>query len=66
MQAQAMAQAAVGRRSQQLRRIEAALQRLEDDESAFAQPVTNHQSPAFSAGSTVLMCINCAAQSEQN
>ena len=67
MQAQAMAQAAVGRRSQQLRRIEAALQRLEDDEFGFCATCDESINPRrLALDPTVLMCINCAAQSEQN
>ena len=66
MQAQAMAQAAVGRRSQQLRRIEAALQRLEDDEFGFCTTCDESINPRrLALDPTVLMCINCAAQSEQ-
>ncbi|MAD08213.1 MAG: molecular chaperone DnaK [Gammaproteobacteria bacterium] len=67
MQAQAMAQAAVGRRSQQLRRIEAALQRLEDDEFGICIACDESINPLrLELDPTVLMCINCAAQGEQN
>ena len=66
MQAQALAQAAVDRRIQQLRRIQAALQRLEDDEFGFCATCDESINPRrLALDPTVLMCIDCAAQSEQ-
>ena len=66
MQAQAMAQAAVARREQQLQRIEPALKRIEDGEFGFCvvceEPI-NPQRLAFNPA--VLTCIDCAEKSEQ-
>ncbi|MEC8060704.1 MAG: TraR/DksA family transcriptional regulator [Pseudomonadota bacterium] len=66
MQAQAMAQAAVARRKQQLQRIEAALKRIEDGEFGLCvvceEPI-NPQRLAFNPA--VLTCIDCAEKSEQ-
>lgn len=65
MQAQAMAQAAVSRRKQQLRRIEVALQKLKDDEFGFCAVCEKLINPLrLQLDPTVLMCINCAEQSE--
>ena len=66
MQAQAMAQAAVARRKQQLQRIEAALKRIEDGEFGLCvvceEPI-NPQRLAFNPA--VLTCIDCAEKREQ-
>lgn len=66
MQSQAMAQAAVARRKQQLQRIEAALKRIEDGEFGWCcvceEPI-NPQRLAFNPA--VLTCIDCAEKSEQ-
>ena len=65
MQAQAMAQAAVSRRKQQLRRIEVALQKLKDDEFGFCAVCEELINPLrLQLDPTVLMCINCAEQNE--
>lgn len=65
MQAQALAQAAVTRRRQQLRRIEAALQRLKDDEFGICTACDESINPRrLELDPTVLMCIKCAEQSE--
>jgi DnaK suppressor protein len=66
MQAQAMAQAAVGRRKQQLQRIEAALRRLDDGEYGLCRvcdEAINPQRLAFDPA--VLTCISCAEKREQ-
>lgn len=66
MQAQAMAQAAVSRRKQQLQRIEAALRRLDDGEYGLCRvcdEAINPQRLAFDPA--VLTCISCAEKREQ-
>ena len=66
MQAQAMAQAAVGRRKQQLQRIEAALRRLDDGEYGLCRvcdEAINPQRLAFDPA--VPTCISCAEKREQ-
>ncbi len=65
MQAQAMAQASAERREQTLRRIEAALQRLDDDEFGYCLECgdsINPQRLAFDPA--VELCIDCASKAE--
>ncbi len=66
MQAQAMAQASAQRREQMLRKITAALGRIERDEFGFCQSceeAINEKRLAFDP--TATLCIDCANQSEQ-
>ena len=66
MQGQAMAQAAVRRRHQQLQRIELALQKLEDDAFGLCLLCDERINPRrLELDPTVLTCITCAEQSEQ-
>ena len=66
MQVQAMAQAAVRRRHQQLQRIELAMQKLEDDAFGLCSQCDERINPRrLELDPTVLTCITCAEQSEQ-
>ncbi len=66
MQVQAMAQAAVRRRHQQLQRIELTLQKLEDDAFGLCSQCGEMINPRrLELDPTVLTCITCAEQSEQ-
>ena len=66
MQGQAMAQAAVRRRHQQLQRIKLALQKLEDDAFGLCLLCDERINPRrLELDPTVLTCITCAEQSEQ-
>jgi len=65
MQAQAMAQASARRREQTLRRIEAALQRLDNDEFGYCLECgesINIKRLEFDP--TVELCIDCASEAE--
>jgi DnaK suppressor protein len=65
MQAQAMAQASARRREQTLRRIEAALQRLDNDEFGYCLECgesINIKRLEFDP--TVELCIDCASAAE--
>jgi DnaK suppressor protein len=66
MQAQAMAKASEQRREQTLRLIEAALQRIEDDEYGYCQECEEPINPKrLEFDPTVLLCIECASKAEQ-
>lgn len=66
MQAQAMAQASVQRRDQTLRKITAALGRIERDEFGLChsceEPINEKR---LDFDPTVTLCIDCANKSEQ-
>ena len=66
MQAQAMAQATVKRRALQLRRIQAALARIDADEYGRCQSC-DEEIPAkrLEVDPTALYCIQCASEQEQ-
>lgn len=65
MQAQAMAQASVDRRDQMLRRIEAALQRIDNDEYGYCQECDEPIAPKrLEFDPTVTLCITCASKAE--
>lgn len=65
MQAQAMAQASVERREQMLRRIEAALKRIDNDEYGNCrecdEPIAAKR---LEFDPTVTLCITCASKAE--
>ena len=66
MQAQAMAQASSERREQMLRRIDAALNRLDDDEFGYCQECGEDINPKrLEFDPTVLLCIDCASKAEE-
>ena len=66
MQAQAMAKASAGRRVQMLRRIEAALVRVENDEYGMCQQCGKPINPKrLDFDPTVTLCIDCASSAEQ-
>ena len=66
MQAQAMAQASQQRREQTLRRIEAALQRLEEDEYGYCLDCGEPINPKrLEFDPTVELCIDCASKAER-
>jgi len=66
MQAQAMAQASGQRREAMLRKISAALQRIEDGEYGVCQSCDLPIDPKrLEVDPTAVMCIECASQSEQ-
>jgi DnaK suppressor protein len=66
MQAQAMAQASADRRDQMLRRIEAALQRIDDDEYGYCQACDEPIAPKrLEFDPTVTLCIDCASKAEK-
>jgi len=66
LQAQAMAQASAQRREQMLRRIKAALSRIERDEFGYCQsceePINEKR---LDFDPTATLCIDCANQAEQ-
>lgn len=65
LQAQAMAQASAERREQQLRHIEAALQRLDDDEFGYCLECGESINPKrLEFDPTVELCIDCASKAE--
>lgn len=65
IQAQAMAQASVDRRDLMLRRIEAALKRVENDEYGFCQECDEPIAPKrLEFDPTVTLCITCASKAE--
>lgn len=67
MQAQAMAQASGQRRDATLRRITAALGRLDDGEYGVCQECDEPINPKrLEFDPTVLLCIGCASQSEKD
>ncbi len=66
MQAQAMAQASAQRREQTLRQIEAALQRIDDEEYGRCMDCGEHINPnRLEFDPTALRCIDCASKAEQ-
>jgi len=66
IQAQAMAKASVERRQQMLRQIEAALQRIDNDEYGCCQACDEPIHPKrLEFDPTVLLCINCASKAER-
>ncbi len=67
MQAQAMAKASAHRRDETLRRIAAALKRIEDDEYGFCLECDEPINPKrLEFDPTVMLCINCASKSENS
>lgn len=67
MQAQAMAQASANRRDQMLRRIEAALKRIDDDEYGHCQECDEPIAPKrLEFDPTVTLCIDCASKAEDH
>ena len=66
MQAQAMAQASQQRREQILRRIEAALLRLDDDDFGYCLQCGEPINPKrLEFDPTVELCIDCASKAER-
>ena len=66
LQAQAMAKASAGRREQMLRRIEAALVRVENDEYGICQECGEPINPKrLDFDPTVTLCIDCASSAER-
>lgn len=67
MQAQAMAQASGQRREEMLRRITAALQRIDDGEYGVCLKCEEPINPKrLEFDPTVLLCVDCASQSEND
>ena len=65
MQAQAMAQASEQRREQMLRRIDAALKRIDDDEYGDCLRCSESINPKrLEFDPTVTLCIECANKAE--
>ncbi|MEJ2297400.1 MAG: TraR/DksA family transcriptional regulator [Woeseiaceae bacterium] len=65
MQGQAMAQASKERREQRLQLINAALQRIDDDEFGYCQRCGESIDPRRLAfDPTALLCIDCASKAE--
>ena len=65
MQAQAMAQASQQRREQILRRIEAALLRLDDDDFGYCLQCGEPINPKrLEFDPTVELCVDCASKAE--
>lgn len=65
MRAQAMAQASGNRRDATLRRIDAALQRIDDGEFGICQDCDAPINPKrLEFDPTVLLCVNCASRRE--
>jgi len=66
MQAQAMAKASSERREQMLRRIEAALKRIDDDEYGDCRECDEPINPRrLEFDPTAVLCIDCASKLEQ-
>ena len=66
MQAQAMALASEQRREQTLRRIDAALKRIEDDEYGYCLQCDELINPKrLEFDPTVTLCIECASRAEE-
>jgi DnaK suppressor protein len=66
MQAQAMAQASAERREQMLRRIDAALKRIDDDDYGVCLACDEPINPKrLEFDPTVTLCIECASKAEQ-
>lgn len=67
MQVQAMAQASGQRRAETLRRIDAALVRLDNDEFGFCQQCGEDINPKrLEFDPTALLCIDCASKVEES
>jgi DnaK suppressor protein len=67
IQGQAMAQASKERREQQLRLIDAALERLDEDEFGVCQECGRSIDPRrLEFDPTVLLCIDCASEAESD
>lgn len=67
IQGQAMAQASKERREQQLRLIDAALERLDEDEFGVCQECGESINPKrLEFDPTVLLCIDCASKAEND
>lgn len=65
MQAQAMAQASNERREDMLRRIDAALERLDNDEFGYCLACGDEIDPRrLEFDPTVLLCVACASKAE--
>lgn len=65
MQGQAMAQASNERRKQRFRLIDAALQRIDDDEFGYCQQCGESIDPRrLEFDPTTLLCIDCASKAE--
>ena len=65
MQAQAMAQASEQRREQTLRRIDAALKRIDDDDYGYCLKCDEEINPKrLEFDPTVTLCIDCANKAE--
>jgi len=65
MQAQAMAKASAQRRAEMLRRIEAALRRIDNDEYGFCDECGEPINPKrLEFDPTVTLCIGCATDAE--
>lgn len=66
MQAQAMAKASAQRREQSLRQIEAALQRIDDEEYGLCMDCGETINPRrLQFDPTALRCIDCASKAER-
>ena len=66
MQAQAMAKASIERREQMLRRIDAALVRIDNDEYGYCKECDEPINPKrLEFDPTADLCINCASKLEQ-
>lgn len=66
MQAQAMAKASVARRQQMLRQIEAALERIDNDEYGYCKECDEPIHPKrLDFDPTALLCIDCASKAER-
>ena len=67
IQGQAMAQASKERREQQMRLIDAALARLDEDEFGMCQECGGSIDPRrLEFDPTVLLCIDCASRAESD
>ena len=65
MQAQAMAKASAQRRTEMLRRIEAALHRIDNDEYGFCEECGEPINPKrLEFDPTVTLCVGCATDAE--
>ena len=66
MQAQAMAKASSERRTQMLRRIDAALVRIDNDEYGYCKECDEPINPKrLEFDPTAVLCIDCASELEQ-
>ena len=65
MQAQAMAKASAQRRAEMLRRVEAALRRIDNDEYGFCEECGEPINPKrLEFDPTVTLCVGCATDAE--